>query len=100
MSEKKDEMRIIAASGDALLGVRSNEEGEHLTVIRHMEEGRPLAAEVIDLKKRDDDPNLYNVKTLYKPDHAGPARANSKAYRDNWDDIFGSAERPDDSMLN
>lgn len=101
MSEKKDELTILAATEEAALAVRSNEEGDHLTVLRPMEEGKPLTTEVLDIKRKEEGcPHRYDVKVIYKPDHPGPSRANSKAYRSNYDSIFRNAERPDDEMLN
>ena len=52
-------------------------------------EGKPITKEIIRLKKRKDSA-FYDVTVLSKGlSHKGPARVTSKAYRDNWDQIFG-----------
>jgi hypothetical protein len=82
--------------------------------VRPAREGQPLhAGELVTLTPRDETPALCDVKVQYKApaakapkaaseasaalSHRGPALVNSSAYRDRWEEIFGTA-RTDRSL--
>lgn len=71
--------------------------------VRPLREGKPLGkGEIVSLSRRKDAPALYDVKVEHvvgepetpetrSPQKAtpGPAQVATRAYRDNWDRIFG-----------
>lgn len=96
---------------DVVLVYSRTEDGEGAHVLRardgHLEtgevralrEGAPLhGVELVTLRARQDSPVLFDVEVQYDgrgtESHAGPARVASRAYRENFDAIFGT--RPDD----
>jgi hypothetical protein len=68
--------------------------------VRPLREGKPLGkGEIVSLSRRKDAPALYDVKVEHvvgEPDARstqkatpGPAQVATRAYRENWERIFG-----------
>ena len=67
--------------------------------VRPIREGAPIqGGEVVKLRARDDAPWVCDVDVLHSADaspaptsarNGGPAQVASRAYRDQWDHIFG-----------
>ena len=85
--------------GQGVRALRSRPSKLELTEIRPIKEGKPLmAGEVVRLRPRQESPLLCDVDVEYSletegGDHDGPPRVASRAYRDNWDAVFGRAPR-------
>lgn len=63
-------------------------------VVRSVREGEPIVGELVSLKPTEENPRLCDVEVHVdrrpmSPDHKGPRRVASDAYRDGWDAIFG-----------
>jgi hypothetical protein len=83
--------------GEGLRALRSRPGRLDLAEIRPVSEGQHIGeSELISLHPRQI-PILCDVKVHYDPEqdgpqdspHAGPARVASRAYRQNWDQVFG-----------
>jgi hypothetical protein len=72
--------------------------------LRPLEEGKPLAGEVVTLKPRAGAPRVCDVLVHYAPKSSeraseaksassGPRQIASDAYRDQWQKIFGTRAR-------
>jgi hypothetical protein len=74
--------------GQPILRIRRNEEGSQaeLGTLRKVEGDDVLPANTEFVKLAPREGGGYVVSSL---DHAGPANVTSKAYRDNYDAIFG-----------
>lgn len=58
--------------------------------VRPVEEGKPLAGDVVKLTPRKEHPRVCDVETLYAaPARKGPAKVSSSGFRANWDRVFG-----------
>ncbi len=86
-TEDRQGVRVIRARDGNL------EAGE----MRPLREGASLqGTEVVKLKEREGSPVLWDVEVEYdgrelaSTSHAGPPRVASRAYRQNYDGIFGS----------
>lgn len=84
--------------GEGLRALRSRPGRLDLAEIRPVSEGRHIGdSELVSLHPRQI-PILCDVKVHYDPEqdgpqdspHAGPARVASRAYRRNWDQVFGN----------
>jgi len=83
--------------------LRAREQGLELGELRPIQEGKPLAGDIVKLKPRAGMPRVCDVETQLSREeldqlsggagrrlgHAGPARVSSDAYRTNWDAIYG-----------
>jgi hypothetical protein len=92
--------------GEGVRVVRKRDEAIELGEIRPVQEGRPLAGDLVRLKQRQESTRLFDVEVLASRDeiaekagrakparaHAGPAQVATQAYRTNWDAIFGPHE--------
>lgn len=80
------------ADGAGVHVLRARKERVELGELRALEEGRPIAGEVVSLAPRKDNPRVCDVKESYVPNaaHKGPARVATDAYRDGWDEVFGN----------
>jgi hypothetical protein len=63
-------------------------------VAQPLAEGRPITGEVISLRRREDVPFLFDVKTELdgaeaRPAGDGPAQVATESYRKGWDAIWG-----------
>jgi len=77
------------------------ETGE-LRALRH---GVPITgAEVVRLQARAESPLLFDVEVQLDARggaaHSGPPRVTSRAYRENYDAIFGARGKTEDTSLN
>jgi len=67
--------------------------------VRPLEDGKPITGEVVRLSPREQTPAVCDVEVLHSPPrHASskPPQVANRAYRENWDAIFG-AEAPTSS---
>lgn len=83
--------------------LRAREERLETGELRNLEEGKPITGEIVTLAPRKDNPRICDVKESYAPPKTvqkpkGPAQVATKAYRDNWDEVF--ARRPKSADLN
>lgn len=91
------------ADGEGVHVIRAREERLETGELRNVEEGRPLTGELVALKPRKDNPRVCDVTDSYRPPAAsapgaktkGPAQVATKAYRDNWDEVFAARKRAD-----
>lgn len=106
-SEDGKGLNVIRKQGDAL---RAGQ-------VRPVEEGKPLAGDLISLRPREESPALFNVVTHYrKPDRdgaeaaesgptsqkrprSGPAQVSTEGYRAGWNSIWGK-KKPQKATLN
>lgn len=68
-----------------------------------MQEGKPIPprGEVVRLKPRAGMPRVCDVEVAYGGDtegRSGPAQVASKAYRDNWDAVFGARKKAERAL--
>lgn len=85
--------------------IRLREERVEAGEVRPLEEGKPIAGEVVKLQPRDESGRVCDVETVVaapkrepRPTSKGPAQIASDDYRDNWGRIFG--ERSDAKSIN
>jgi hypothetical protein len=95
-----------APSGDIALVFGKNQDGVHILrrrdenapieagLLQPLVEGRPITGELISMKRRDDVPFLYDVKSeLPAPAETrttpGPSQVATDSYRRGWDAIWG-----------
>jgi hypothetical protein len=83
--------------GVHILRRRSEDGPIEAGVAQPLVEGRPIAGEVISLRRRDDLPFVFDVKTELEGPGAdgppaagdGPAQVATDSYRRGWDAIWG-----------
>ena len=78
--------------------IRAHEGTVEAGEIRPVREGADLqGAEIVRLKEREGSPVLWDVDVQYdgRKSHPGPARVTSRAYRRNYESIFGPKSDPD-----
>lgn len=82
------------ADGVGVHVLRAREERLEVGELRPIQEGKPLIGEIVTLAPRKDNPRVCDVKDSYQPPalmgHKGPAKVATEAYREGWDEIFGS----------
>jgi hypothetical protein len=86
------------ADGNGVHVLRAREEGLEAGELRNLEEGRPIAGEVVTLAPRKDNPRICDVTESYRPSGdaelpaktKGPAQVATQRYRDNWDQVFAT----------
>lgn len=86
------------ADGAGVHVVRAREQRLEVGELRALEEGRPVRGEVVTLAPRKGAPRVCDVTDSYTPPShpalaapkptKGPAQVATKAYRDNWDEVF------------
>lgn len=94
------------ADGGGVHVIRARDERLETGELRNLEEGRPIAGEVLTLAPRKNNPRICDVKESYSPNapgapppkSKGPAQVATEAYRENWDEVF--ARRPRNAGLN
>ena len=93
------------ADGEGVHVLRARDERLETGELRNLEEGRPVTGEIVTLSPRADNPRICDVTESYTPPKTlaaaktkGPAQVATKAYRDNWDEVF--AHRPKNADLN
>jgi hypothetical protein len=108
-----------AAMGDVAVVWGRNENGIYILrrraeqgqveagLLQPLVEGRPINGEVISMRRRNDMPFLFDVKTeVAAPEQAesadqaepnatghGPSQVATESYRKGWDAIWGSSSR-------
>ena len=78
--------------------IRARQERIETGELRALVEGRPITGEIVTLEPRKDNPRVCDVTDSYKPKahasaelaHKGPANVATDAYREGWDEVFGS----------
>lgn len=79
--------------------LRAREERIETGELRALQEGKPIVGEIVSLRPRKENPRICDVEHSYSPsEQKGPAQVATKAYRDNWEEIFGESKR--DRSLN
>jgi hypothetical protein len=97
--------------GVHILRRRSEDGPIEAGVAQPLVEGRPITGEVISLRRRDDMPFLFDVKTELEGPSAqqsseppapgagdGPAQVATDSYRRGWDAIWGRRGSPRGSV--
>jgi hypothetical protein len=97
VTEKKDERDVIfvgpenGRGGNVALRCRGGMVTDAGS-IHPLENGKPIMGEAVRLHPRDEGGGYY-MEYLVEPAEPGkskgPTKVNSRAYRDNWDEIFG-----------
>lgn len=90
------------ADGDGVHILRAREERLEAGELRNVVEGKPISGELVTLQPRKDNPRVCDVTESFKPNAPaapprgkGPAQVATKAYRDNWDEVFAARKRAD-----
>ena len=131
-SESKDVVLVHGKTEDGGYRVlRKKDDGLYLGEMRSATEGKPISpgGELVSLEARDEAPNLFDVKTLWKQPGSessdpaaestasaddeksaasaaprlaadGPAQVTTEAYRDGFRAIWGSPRRRKKSQPN
>lgn len=97
----KDLVLVHGRAPDGTLHVlRQRGDRVEAGAMRAVEEGKPLAGEVVKLTPRAEAPILFDAETIHRGPAAadaaagdGPAQVASDAYRKNWSRIFGAGAR-------
>jgi hypothetical protein len=84
--------------GEGLRVIRKRHERIELAHVKPLQQGVPIAGEVVSLKPRPEFPLLCDVKVeleapatadvATRPAHGGPAQVATDRYRENWDKIW------------
>jgi hypothetical protein len=106
----------VLPSGDVALVFGKDADGVHIIrrrdenspieagLLQPLVEGRPISGELISMKRRDDLPFLYDVKSeLPGPetrDSHGPSQVATDSYRKGWDAIWGGRAKASGRDLN
>jgi hypothetical protein len=80
------------ADGAGVHVIRAREERIETGELRALQEGRPIAGEIVTLAPRKENPRVCDVKDSWAPREAvqkGPAKVATNAYREGWDEVFG-----------
>lgn len=85
--------------------LRARDERLEAGELRALQEGKPIAGEVVSLKPRANDPRICDVTSSFAPagpaGRKGPAQVATDRYRDRWEEIFAKkSEDPDTRSLN
>jgi hypothetical protein len=103
-------------AGDVALVFGKNADGVHILrrrgenapieagLLQPLVEGRPISGELISMKRREDVPFLYDVKselpdTDTRTSH-GPSQVATDSYRKGWDAIWGGRGKSSGRALN
>jgi len=110
-----DEAQQALPSGDVALVFGKNADGVHILrrrdenspveagLLQPLVEGRPISGELVSMKRREDMPFLYDVKSeLPPPERAstGPSQVATDSYRKGWDAIWGGRAKASGRDLN
>jgi hypothetical protein len=106
-ADRRDDLLLVcgpAEHGDGYTVVRQRRDVLEAGELRTLERGKPIVGEVVRLSKRPEHGLLFDVEVLHdaSPSAArtGPAQVATKAYRENWESIFGAAAAENDGELN
>lgn len=99
-----------AESGDGYQVIRRRDGAIEIGEVRAVQEGKPLAGELVRLKPRSESDRLFDVEVLVSREdlsqgrsredpsqgraapRSGPAQVANDAYRANWETIFGARD--------
>lgn len=104
-SSPKEDVVLLGpptADGGGVHVLRAREERLEAGELRPVEQGKPLQGEIVALAPRKDNPRICDVKDSYGAGAKakGPAQVATKAYRDNWDEVFAQRPAPSSRDLN
>lgn len=104
-SSPKEDVVLLGpptADGGGVHVLRAREERLEAGELRPVEQGKPLQGEIVSLAPRKDNPRICDVKDSYETGAKakGPAQVATKAYRDNWDEVFAQRPAPSSRDLN
>jgi len=105
-----DEAQQALPSGDVALVFGKNADGVHILrrrdenspveagLLQPLVEGRPISGELVSMKRREDMPFLYDVKSELPESEAprathGPSQVATDSYRKGWDAIWGGRSK-------
>jgi len=102
---------VCGKDGDDLyiLRRRSADSPVEAAIVQPLVEGKPLSGEVISMRRREDVPFLFDVKTELSlgaqapaspTESGGPAQVATDSYRRGWDAIWGRRPRKRQGPLN
>ncbi len=82
------------ADGKGLAVLRKKADAIALGEMRPVEEGKPIAGELVSLRPREGAPLLFDVDVLHAADapRKGPAQVASASYRTGWQTVFGGTK--------
>jgi hypothetical protein len=86
------------ADGGGVHVLRARDERLEAGELRTLQEGKPIAGEVVSLAPRPGRPRICDVTASYSPKAnrgKGPPKVASSAYRAGWDEIFGARDAAD-----
>jgi len=109
-----DKLEPSAPVGDVAVVFGKNEDGVHILrrrdenapieagLLQPLVEGKPITGELISMRRREDMPLVYDVKSeLPAPESRSgrPSQVATDSYRKGWDAIWGRRDgsRPDGS---
>jgi hypothetical protein len=115
-AERAEPTEPVLPSGDVALVFGKNADGVHILrrrdenapieagLLQPLVEGRPITGELISMKRREDAPFLYDVKSeLATPETRtahGPSQVATDEYRKGWDAIWGGRDKSSRRDLN
>ena len=94
--------------GDVAVVFGKNEDGVHILrrrdenapleagLLQPLVEGKPITGELISMRRREDMPLVYDVKSELPapgPRSGGPSQVATDSYRKGWDAIWGGRDR-------
>jgi hypothetical protein len=84
------------ADGAGVHVIRAREERIETGELRALQEGRPIAGEIVTLAPRKENPRVCDVTESWAPpaQQKGPAKVATDAYREGWDEVFGKKPSP------
>jgi hypothetical protein len=86
------------ADGEGVHVLRARDERLEAGELRNLVEGRPITGEVVKLSPRAENPKVCDVVERFEAAaplrSKGPAQVATRAYRDNWDEIFAKRATP------
>jgi len=110
-----DEAQQPLPSGDVAFVFGKNADGVHILrrrngnapieagLLQPLVEGKPISGELISMKRREDTPFLYDVKSELPPPErtaTGPSKVATDSYRKGWDAIWGGRSKASGRDLN
>ncbi len=83
------------SDGEGVHVLRARENRLETGELRNLVDGRPITGEIVKLSPREDNPRVCDVVERFEatpqPRTKGPAQVATRAYRDNWDEVFGKS---------
>jgi hypothetical protein len=91
------------ASGNGFNILRQRQQRVEWGKLQQVEQGQPIHGEIVRLSRREGEANLFDAETLYAPpaeakaaaapSRKGPAQVATDTYRQQWESIFGCANK-------